>query len=356
MRILFVIPWGRALARVYCDELIRLGHEVALVTTGRHYEKQPARPYELLFSGTPKQPSSWPGLVRSLNAARRFAPDVIVTEEFNDPRLLVPLMGSTPVATLVHDDRPHDHLHERAFHHRVVYNRVADKADLRVTFSEYVAQAVRARGTGPVATVPLPSDAGEHLVPPFVPAEGRRDMVMIGRIGPYKNLPGAFEGWAEHVAGSGYRGDKLIVIGDGHFDGTLPPECEWQRGRFQFGDAMPVLAAAKASLAYYASASQSGVQVISMQCGTAAVVSATGGLAEYLPPGEQAVPLGRPDLLGAALDELADPQVAADRGQDGRQRYEQRHHVTPAAQALVDVLQRLRDGAFALTGSRRTSS
>lgn len=337
MRILFVNPWGRALARVYCDELVRLGHDVSLVTTERHFERQEPRPYELLVPGAPRQPSSWPGVARVLAAARRFRPDVVVAEEFHDPRLL-PLMRLAPVATLVHDDAPHDETHVKAWHHRVVFDRVARAAELRVTFSAHVAAAVGRRHDGPVVTVPLPSDAAEHQAPALVPADGRRDMVLIGRIGPYKNLAGTFEGWTHHVGSDAYRGDRLIVIGGGSYDGALPEHCEWRRGRFQFADVLPVLAAAKASLAYYSSATQSGVQVASMQCGTAAVVSDVGGLPEYLPPGEHALPLHRPDLLAGALAALTDPDEAALRGAAGRKHYEARYHQTPAAQALVDVL------------------
>lgn len=351
MRVLFVNPWGRALARVYCDELVRLGHEVALVTTERHFERQEQRPYELLVEGAPKQPASWPGVLRVLAAARRFRPDVVVAEEFHDPRLL-PLLRLAPVGTLVHDDAPHDHTHVKSLHHRIVFRQVSVRADLRITFSEFVADAVRRRADGAVTTVPLPSEAGEHQVPPFVTARERRDVVQLGRIGPYKNLPGTFEGWAEHVRSPGYRGDRLIVLGDGHFDGPLPPQCEWRRGRYQFADALPVLAAAKASLVYYTSATQSGVQVMSMQCGTAALVSDIGGLAEYLPPGERAIPRGRPDLLAAALDELADPQVAADRGRAGRAHHDTEHLVTPATMALIDVLDRLRAGSFTLAARK----
>lgn len=348
MRILFVSPWARALARVYCDELVGLGHDVALVTTSRHFERQETRPYELIMDGAPKQPLSWPGVLRVIARARRFRPDVVVAEEFQDPRLL-PLLGIAPVATLVHDDAPHDHTHVKAWHHRVVFRRVSQKADLLVTFSDFVAAAVRSRWSVPVATVALPSEAGEHQIPPFVPAAHRRDVVLIGRMGPYKNLPATFEGWAEHVASPAYRGDRLLVIGGGDIDGALPPQSEWRRGRYQFGDMLPQLAAAKASLAYYSSASQSGVQVLGMQCGTATLVSDAGGLPEYLPPGEKALPLGRPDLLAAALGELVDPAEAARRGAAGRAVYDARHHPAVAARELVGVLEQLRAGAFAPT-------
>lgn len=354
MRVLWVAPWGRALARVYLDALSGAGHEVLLVTTARHYE-QPAdgRDYERIIAGIPRKPTSWSGVASSYGAARRFRPDVVVAEEFHDPRLL-PLLGLAPTVTLVHDDAPHDAAETKAWHHRLVMRKSARAADLLVTFSEHVAAAIRVRWDLPIATVPLPSEAGEHLVPPFVPAGGRRDMVLIGRIGPYKNVPAILAAWARHVASDAYRGDRLIVVGEGPDDavGPLPTACEWRRERFRFADLMPVLAAAKASLAYYSSATQSGVQVISMQSSTPVVVSDVGGLPEYLPPGERPVPVGDPVALADAIGRLADPGFAAARGRAARARYDAVHHPAVAADALLAVLDRVRVGGHARSSRR----
>ena len=353
MRILWVAPWGRALGRVYLEEFARTGHEVLLVTTDRHFERWDApAPYERLVTGSPKEPRSWPSVGRALAAARLLRPDVVVAEEFHDPRLL-PLLAGAPRAVLVHDDAPHDATEVKALHHRLASGVVSRRADLLVTFSAFVGRAVAARRAVRVATVPLPSEADERLVPPLVPAAGRRDVVLLGRIGPYKNLPGTLEAWAAHVRSAAYRGDRLLIIGDGS-QGTLalPPAAEWRRERFQFADVLPVLASANASLAYYASATQSGVQVVSMQCGTSVLVSDAGGLAEYLPPGEQAVPLSAPERLVAALGEVADPHVAEERGRRARARYEQRHRPAAAAAALLDVLDRLRHRPVTVTAPR----
>lgn len=351
MRILWIAPWGRALARVYLDAVRDAGHQVMLITTGRHYEKPTEqRGYERLLTGIPRQPSSWPRTVAVLRAARRFRPDVVVTEEIHDPRLL-PLVGSTPTATIVHDDQPHDESERGAWHHRFVMRRSAAAADLLLTFSNSVAEGVRARWDRPIATLPLPSDAGEHLAPPFVAGPDRCDMVLIGRLGPYKNIPLTLRAWERHVASDAYRGDRLIIVGDGPADalGPLPRACEWRRGPYQFAEVMPLLARAKASLAYYSMATQSGVQVISMQCGTSVLVSDVGGLPEYLPPGEKPV-AGSDDplALAEAIGELADPAVAAHRGRAARAHYETVHHPRVAADALLAVLDRLaRDRAAA---------
>lgn len=342
MRVLWIAPWGRALARVYLDEMVRQGHEVLLITTAKHFEKADAAGYERLITGDPKQPRSLPSVLSALRAARRLRPDVVVAEEFHDPRLL-PMLGLAPLATLVHDDTPHGAAETKSWHHRLVFERTARKAELLVAFSEYVAARVRARSTVPVAVVPLPSDAGEQDVPTVVPAADRRDMVLIGRIGPYKNVPQTLEAWRLHVGSDLYRGDRLLIVGDGPEEsvGPLPEACEWHRERYRFADLLPTLAAAKASLAYYASATQSGVQVISLQCATAAVVGDVGGLPEYLPPGEKPVPTGDVLALAGELGRLADPAVAEARGRAGRAHYDAVHHPTPATDSLLAALGRL---------------
>lgn len=342
MRVLWIAPWGRALARVYLDEMVRQGHEVLLVTTTKHFEKSHLARYERFISGAPKNPRSWPSAFAADSAARRLRPDVVVADQFYDPRLL-PMTRLAPLATIVHDDRPHDPAEREAWHHRQVVRRLTDRADLLLTFSEHVATAIGAHLRTPIATVALPSDAPEALVPPVVPAEQRRDFVLVGRIGPYKNVPLTVQAWQRHVASPAYRGDRLIILGDGSEEavGPLPESVEWRREPYQFAEMMPVLARAKASLAYYRLATQSGVQVISMQCATPVLAADTGGLPEYLPPGEMPVPVDDPAALAAAFDRLADPARAAAQGRAGRAYYDAVHHPTPATAQLLDVLGRL---------------
>lgn len=337
MRVLWVAPWGRPLAEVFASGLRANGHDVLVVTSGRHFEA--ARPDDdvLVVEGSLKQPHAWASVIRAMRAARTFEPDVVVTEEFTDPRLY-PLLRLAPVAVLVHDDAPHDETEVKRLRHRVVGARVHASADLLVTFSSFVAQRVVSGGVS-VATVPLPSESPGMLTPPLVPAAQRRDVVVLGRINPYKDLPTTLAAWAEHVRGDGYRGDELIIIGDGNEENLILPErCQWRRERFQFADVVPVLARAKAAVVHYRSASQSGVQVTAMQCGTAAVVSDAGGLPEYLPAGQRPVPVGDVAGLAHALDVLADPVVAAAAGAASREHHDECYGRDVAAGALVNTL------------------
>jgi len=100
------------------------------------------------------------------------------------------------------------------------------------------------------------------------------------------------------------------------------------------------LARAKASVVHYRSATQSGVQVTSMQCGTAAVISDAGGLPEYLPPGGHSVPVGDAVQLATAFDDLADPTRAATAGAAARAQYDSFFTQEIAAGALLAQLRR----------------
>ena len=340
VRVLWVAPWGRPLAAVFAEGMRAHGAELLTITTPEHYEVAAATEGVFVVTGSVKRPASFGSAISALHVARRFRPDVVVTEEFTDPRL-IPILRLAPVAVLMHDDAPHDHTELRPWHHRVVANRVVRRADLLVTFSDFVAGHARARWSIPTITVPLPSEAPESLVQPVVAAPDRRDMVVLGRINPYKDLPTTLAAWAIHVRGPDYRGDELIVIGDGNeADLDLPAHCRWRRQRFQFADAVPTLAHAKASVVHYRSATQSGVQVTSMQCGTAAIVSDAGGLPEYLPLGGRPVPASDPVLLSAAFDEFADPAVAAAAGAVARAHYDTCFSPEVAARVLLTELRR----------------
>jgi glycosyltransferase involved in cell wall biosynthesis len=189
-----------------------------------------------------------------------------------------------------------------------------------------------------VHVVPLPSDLDPALCPPFIGPEDRHDFVMIGRLNAYKNVDVVLEAWQRHVAGDGWRGEDLVFIGDGPaIAGALPKHTRWRPGRYRYCDVVATLAAAKGSVAHYRRASQSGVQVLSMQLGVTPIVSTAGGLPEFQPPG---CPVGVDDVAGlaTAFDELADPCTATLRGAAAARHYAQRFAVDYSADRLLKVL------------------
>jgi glycosyltransferase involved in cell wall biosynthesis len=259
----------------------------------------------------------------------------------HDPRWL-PMTRLAPLVHVVHDDRPHDASEERPWHRRAVLDHQTRAAAAVVAPSAHVAAVLSARFGRRVDVVPLTSDVPETDLPPVpAPAAERRDVVLLGRMSPYKNVEVALRAWAAHTASPAYGGDRLLLLGDGPLNRLeLPEHVEWRREHFAYADVLPLLARAKASLAHYRLATQSGVQVLSMQLGVPTIVSDSGGLPEFAAP--DLPPLGVDDVDGLAglLGKLADPTTAAALGAGAREHYERHFSADRAAVAWGGVFTR----------------
>ncbi|OBK95839.1 hypothetical protein A5645_11505 [Mycobacterium asiaticum] len=346
VRVLWLSPWLRPLARVQAEAMRRLGAEVLLVTSDQHPESDTARDYEVVLDPRFRAAATWPDSFAAWRRVRAYRPDVVVTELVRDPRWIA-LAGRAPRIQLVHDDRPHDAAEQRPSYELAVFDRWGVRSVATVAYSDYVAARIADRrdvaGT-PVHVAPLTSDLDPTLVPPPAAAESRRDFVMVGRLNPYKNLDVVLRAWQRHVDGTGWQGDELVLIGDGSVDaGSLPPHTRWRSGRYRYNEVVTTVARAKGSVAHYRRASQSGVQVLSMQLGVTPIVSNIGGLPEYQPPG--CAPIGVDDIAGlaATFDELADPARAARHGANAARHYAQQFSVDRAAERLLEVI----DGVLA---------
>lgn len=340
-RVLWLSPWTRPAVRVQAEGLLRRGADVLLVTSDRHPESDAARDYELVLDPRFRTAATWLPTLTAWRRVRRFRPDVVIAEIVRDPRWIA-LAGRVRRIQVVHDDRPHDPGEQTPAYERAVFDRWGARSAATITYSDYVAAGVAARrdvaGT-PVHVAPLASDLDPQRVPPLVPPQGRHDFVMFGRLNPYKNVDVVLEAWQRHVVGGGWRGDTLVLIGDGQLDAAaLPKHTRWRAGSYRYADVIPTLAAAKGSVCHYRRASQSGVQVLSMQLGVMPIVSTAGALPEYQPPG--CPPVGVDDVAGlaAAFDLLADPSVAALRGAEAARYYAQRCDVDIVARRFLDVI------------------
>jgi glycosyltransferase involved in cell wall biosynthesis len=331
-RVLYLSPWVRPQARVYAEALRRASVDVLLVTSEQHPECADVRDYELILDPRPKTPSTWPAFARSVRTVRQFDADVVLTELVRDPRWIA-LAWGRPRVQLIHDDRPHDAMEFLPRWERALFDRWGARSAATVAFSRYVACAV-----GAAAVVPLASDLPPELVPELTPSEGRRDFVLVGRLNPYKNIDITLRAWAAHVEGAHWKGDDLVLIGDGTLPDELGPHVRWQKGSYSYRDVVAALARAKASVVHYRQATQSGVQVLAMQLGVTPIVSTEGALPEYQPEGEP--PVGVDDVAGltAAFDSLADPVEATRRGERARAHYLERYAADRVAQDLLAVL------------------
>lgn len=338
MRVLWLSPWLRPLARVHVEALQRRGHEVVLVTSDQHPESDAARAYELVLRPSPKRAATWPEFATAARKVARFDADVAVTELVRDPRWLA-LTRGVPRITAVHDDRPHDAGEQRPGWERALFDRHTRSAAATVAFSRYVQREIDASDV-----VGLPSDLAPELADEPVAAGERRDVVLAGRLNAYKNIPVVLDAWRRHVAGPGWRGDDLLLIGAGQVPAELPPHVRHVAGEFRYDAALPAMRRAKASVAHYRRASQSGVQVLAMQLGVVPVVSPVGALPEFQPAGE--TPIGVDDVAGLAarFDELADPEAAARRGRAAAEHYARTFAADVVAAQWDAILRRVVSG------------
>lgn len=340
LRVLWLSPLMRPLARVQAEGLRERGADVLLVTTDQHPESDAARDYELVLDPRFRAASTWPAALAARRRIREHRPDVVIAESVRDPRWIA-LAGRAPRIQLVHDERRDDGRHRQPVA-RAVFDGWGARSSATATYSNYAAIAVATRrdvvGTQ-VHVMPLCSDLDPALVPAFVGPDGRRDFVIAGRFNSHKNIDVVLEAWQRHVDGGRWRGDELLLIGDGPLTiRTLPAYVRWRPGTYRYADVVTTLAAAKGSVAHYRNASQSGVQVLSMQLGVMPIVSPAGGLPEYQPPGFP--PVGVDDVAGlaAAFDDLSDPLTATLRGGAAARHYADNFAVDHAVDGLVDLL------------------
>ena len=338
LRVVWLSPLMRPLARVQAEALRARGMDVLLVTTDRHPESDTRRDYEMVLDLSFRTASTWLAAWRRI---REHRPDIVIAERVRDPRWIA-LAGRTPRIQLVHDERRDEGGRRRRAFARAMFDCWASRSAATVTYSNYAAIAVAIRrdvaGT-PVNVLPLCSDLDPALVPPFVGPEERHDFVVVGQLGSQKNIDVVLEAWQRHVDGGSWRGDELLLIGNGPLViRTLPAYVRWRPGNYRYADVVSTLAAAKGSVAHYRGASQSGVQMLSMHLGVMPIVSTVGGLPEYQPP--VLPPVGVDDVAGltAAFDELSDPLTATLRGAAAARHYADSFAVDRAADGLSMVL------------------
>lgn len=340
MRILWLAPNFRGNARIRSEGLRSLGAEVMTVTAAIRYSYFDDSPhYETVLNGRPIPWADWGPCYRTYLQARRFRPDVVVTEMLRDPRWRL-FAGLAPRIRLVHDDRPHDAKNVAPWWNRLFFSRWDTRADATLVFSNYVADSLRAQGKAGanLYVAPLHSDLDPALIPDFVPAAQRRDFVMVGRQNPYKNHAVVFAAWEAHVSGSDWHGDELVIFGDGEITQPLPAHCRWERGDYKYMEIAAELARAKGSIVHYTDgASQSGVQVLSMQIGVPTLASTGGALPEYQPPGLSITDVNDVEGLTQALNALAEQAEAERQGRVAVEHYNARYHSDVFAKRFLEI-------------------
>ncbi|WP_234834832.1 glycosyltransferase family protein [Mycolicibacterium stellerae] len=309
-----------------------------LVTAALHPESDSPREYEVELLGRPVPTAGWLPFLAAFDDARRFQPDVVVTEFLRDPRWRA--FGQlAPRVRLLHDATPHDPTHRAPWWNRLFFERWDAKAYATVVFSNYVANRIAPTSTAghPVYLAPLTSDLEASLVPEFVAAEKRRNFLLIGRQRPYKNHGVVFAAWEAHTQRSCWRGDELVLFGDGEITQPLPPHARWHRGSYLYREVIAELAASKGSIIHSRAASQSGVQVLSLQLGVPTLVSSAGALPEYQPPGMSITGIDDIEGLAVAIDALADTAQLDIQSKMALEHYRSHYDSAIAARRLLEI-------------------
>lgn len=343
MRIAFVTPWFRSLAHLYGAALERAGHSVLVVSTEDHFESSYALCTELTVRG---KAASVPDQVRELRHLRgrlkEFNASVTFEDVFRDPRWLALTHGSPGRHVMVHDPAPHDSRHRVSG----LKNQVS-RAQLRgssgiVSFSEYAQKKIAGSAQGPVYRVPLLSEMPDDRVQ-RKRHSGRHGFLVIGRPSPYKGVDVAIEAWRRMPAD---RRESLTLIlseGPGQSETLGPLDDDGlfvREGRFAFDDVTGQIASSRALLLPYRSASQSGVQLLSMQHAVAPLVHGIGGLAEYQPEAIPAIETLDPGVWSQRMSQLLDDRVADAAGVHAFERYRSLTGDSRLMEAFTPILAR----------------
>jgi len=344
MRILWLSPWMRSLARIYIDNLIDLGAEVMFVTADLHPESDHPRPYETVLLGRPVPTADWLPIQRTYREARRFQPDIVVTELLRDPRWQA-LASLAPRARLIHDANPHDPSQIPPWYNRLFFNRWDERADATIAFSRNVADKLLERpsvSASQLHVAPLTSDLPMSQVPDFVPADKRRNVVLVGRQRPYKNHDVVFQAWEAHTQSPSWPGDELVLFGRGNIKTPLPCHTRWEERPFKYAEIVDEFAHARASIVHSRNASQSGVQLISLQLGVPTLISTAGALPENQPPGLAPIDVDDVEGLTQAMNRLAIPDEIDIQSRNALAHFHSNFEPQVAARRLLEIFEKIR--------------
>jgi glycosyltransferase involved in cell wall biosynthesis len=338
MNVVLLAPWFRTLAQLHGAELVKHGHDVRVVTTDAHMQASYQLVGEVVVPARLRSAAGVRGAVSAWQGTGR--PDVAVLDETWDPRFLSAARRARRVIVAVHDAAPHDEAQRKAGWQARLMARTRHRAAEFVCFGDSVAAELSLLGR-PVTQLPLTSELPDTAAPEPRAAADRRDFVLLGRMHPYKNLDVVLAAWRRHVASGDYAGDRLVIWGTGAIPDITDDSVVIRPEGFDLVTAARELGRFKASLSAYRAASQSGVQVLSMQCGVAAIVTRRGALADTQPPELRAHAVEPDDVEGIAaeLGRLADPVTAARDGSLSRVWYDAQHAqgvVGRRLSALVD--------------------
>lgn len=310
MRIAIVWPWFRTLGHLYGRELEKLGHEVLLITSERHFAGgEYGQVDEVIATQVGFRKS-----IKSIRIARSklkaFNPDVIVVEDvYSHPIWWAARLFGVPLIGSIHDPLPHDENHTRKGLRKLVSTIQNFGMDATIYYSESAkaeAKNFGIRQDKPAFVWPLISEMPDALV--IAGNATRKGFALVGRWSHYKGFDIGLEAWRSLP--DEVRHEHPLEVWQ-RIGSDTPPfddsSLVWHSGGFEWEEIAQMLSRVKYVLLPYRSASQSGVQVLAQQCGAKVIYTDLPGLAEFALGGDVAVPgteisLWRETMLAASAE------------------------------------------------------
>lgn len=292
MRIAIVWPWFRTLGHLYGSELEKLGHDVLLVTSERHFA---GGQYDEVAEVLATQEGVIPSIKSILKARKQlkaFKPDVIVVEDvYSHPVWWVARLFGVPLVGSIHDPMPHDENHTRTGLRKLVSTIQNMGMDGTIYYSHAAAQEARELGIRvdqPSYVWPLISEMPDVLVPETTGQ--RRGFALVGRWSYYKGFDIGIDAW--RALPDEVRKDHPLEVW--HRMGSNRPPFEddslvWHPGGYEWEEIAAMLSKVAYVLLPYRTASQSGVQVLAQQCGARVIYTDLPGLREFHVAGDIAI-------------------------------------------------------------------
>ena len=292
MRIAIVWPWFRTLGHLYGNELEKLGHEVLLITSERHFA---GGQYDQVTEVLATQVGLIPSIKSILKARKQlksFKPDVIVVEDvYSHPVWWAARLFGVPLVGSIHDPMPHDANHTRTGLRRLVSTIQNMGMNGTIYYSHAAAREAHDLGirpNQPAYVWPLISEMPDALVPDTTGT--RRGFALVGRWSYYKGFDIGLDAW--RALPDEVRQDHPLEVW--HRMGSNRPPFEdeslvWHPGGYEWEDIAEMLSKVAYVLLPYRTASQSGVQVLAQQCGARVIYTDLPGLREFHAEGDIAV-------------------------------------------------------------------
>jgi glycosyltransferase involved in cell wall biosynthesis len=330
VRVLICAPWFRTLARIHARALVAAGHQVLIVTTVAQGDRSGTQEVEELTVGPELKSVS--AVMGTLSTRRKIAmwnPDISMVDDTWDPRFHFFANVAPRRILAVHDPEPHDADHTRRGWKGLVQGRARHQASNVATFSRFASESLKSESR--VYVLPLSSEVDDSAR--VATRSEQQGFCFVGRVSQYKGLDFLLEAWP--IFQACHPQERLTILGSGINDLELPEGVIWLNHKYSDSEAAGLISGCRAVVLPYREASQSGVQVLSLQLATPTIVTRVGALPEFQPPGFPIVEFGDVESLVASLSLMAidDPK----RAPEARNHYES----TFGTQILTEALDRM---------------